>query len=223
MSLVEEPKMIDELSFYKNLCSCMNAIVCVIDLDPYKLDWIAPTSSLGSLLGSEDKEINNESVFDITNKLFDAEFRKKLSDNDLCFTSGTQENWGGVTCVMDSEGLERWIVYSVGPFLRDADSSNKVIYIGIDVQDLFNTPATLNCFKDFINFELGKKFLDDLTQRQITVLEALTEGRSSNQIANDMGLSPHTIRDHKRALFRKFSCNSVLELVQIARMKGIVH
>ena len=37
-----------------------------------------------------------------------------------------------------------------------------------------------------------------------------------------MGLSHHTVVDHKKALFKKLECNSVLELVQLAKEKGLV-
>jgi len=55
-----------------------------------------------------------------------------------------------------------------------------------------------------------------LTPRQSEVLELLERGRSTNQIAAELHLSPETVRNHIRFLLRAVGAHSRLEAVAIA-------
>jgi PAS domain S-box-containing protein len=56
-----------------------------------------------------------------------------------------------------------------------------------------------------------------LTPRQVEVLRLLERGRSTKQIAAELHLSPETVRNHVRRLFRALGVNSRLEAVAAAR------
>jgi PAS domain S-box-containing protein len=56
-----------------------------------------------------------------------------------------------------------------------------------------------------------------LTPRQSEVLRLLEHGRSTRQIAEELHLSPETVRNHVRAVLRAFNVHSRLEAVAIAR------
>ena len=56
-----------------------------------------------------------------------------------------------------------------------------------------------------------------LTPRQTEVLRLLEQGRSTKQIASELGLSAETVRNHIRHLFRALGVHSRLEAVAAAR------
>jgi PAS domain S-box-containing protein len=56
-----------------------------------------------------------------------------------------------------------------------------------------------------------------LTPRQAEVLRLLEEGHSTQQIAQELHLSPETVRNHIRRLFQALGVHSRLEAVAIAR------
>ena len=56
-----------------------------------------------------------------------------------------------------------------------------------------------------------------LTPRQVEVLRLLEQGRSTKQIAAALQLSPETVRNHIRRLFRALGVNTRLEAVAAAR------
>lgn len=58
-----------------------------------------------------------------------------------------------------------------------------------------------------------------LTPRQAEVLQLLEHGRSTKQIATELHLSPETVRNHIRHLFRALGVNSRLEAVAGARRR----
>ena len=57
----------------------------------------------------------------------------------------------------------------------------------------------------------------NLTPRQVEVLRLLEQGRSTKQIAAELHLSPETVRNHVRRLFRALGVNTRLEAVAAAR------
>jgi DNA-binding NarL/FixJ family response regulator len=64
--------------------------------------------------------------------------------------------------------------------------------------------------------------LKPLTPRELTVLKALALGHSTGVIAEELGLSPGTIRVHVEAIRRKFHASSRLEAVSAAVQHHIV-
>lgn len=55
-----------------------------------------------------------------------------------------------------------------------------------------------------------------LTRREIQLIKHLASGKSSQQIANELFLSVHTIDTHRKNIFKKLKINNVIELVNFA-------
>ena len=60
-----------------------------------------------------------------------------------------------------------------------------------------------------------------LTGREHEVLELLAGGRRAQTIADELGLSVLTVRNHIRAILRKLDCHSQLEAAALARQAGL--
>jgi DNA-binding NarL/FixJ family response regulator len=58
-----------------------------------------------------------------------------------------------------------------------------------------------------------------LTPREVEVLQALSDGLSNKAAARRLGISPHTVKFHIEALFRKLNAGSRAEVVA----KGLKH
>ena len=56
-----------------------------------------------------------------------------------------------------------------------------------------------------------------LTPRQAEVLRLLERGHSTSQISGELHLSPETVRNHIRHLFRALGVHSRIEAVAVAR------
>ncbi len=59
-----------------------------------------------------------------------------------------------------------------------------------------------------------------LTKRETEVFHLLVEGRHSAEIAQILCISPHTVGQHRKNIFRKTQCSSVLQLVKWGLDKG---
>ena len=61
-----------------------------------------------------------------------------------------------------------------------------------------------------------------LTERQITILDALTRGLSNNEIAKLLDTTPENIRDHLKVIFAKIGAANRTEAVAIALRKHLL-
>lgn len=61
-----------------------------------------------------------------------------------------------------------------------------------------------------------------LTERELEVLDLLTQGRNIEAIADELVLSHHTVRNHVRHILEKLDAHSQLEAVAIGLRMGLV-
>ncbi|MYC35286.1 MAG: PAS domain-containing protein [Chloroflexi bacterium] len=74
-----------------------------------------------------------------------------------------------------------------------------------------------------VHWELGQRSSEGpLTAREIEVLRYLALGWDVAHIATELGLSPHTVRNHSTNLRRKLDVSSSLEAVMAAVRLGIL-
>ena len=61
-----------------------------------------------------------------------------------------------------------------------------------------------------------------LTHRQLEVVTLLAYGHTPAHIANELGLSPFTVRNHVRSGCERNECDTSAQLVHLAIASGIV-
>ena len=61
-----------------------------------------------------------------------------------------------------------------------------------------------------------------LTARQQAVLQRLAKGHRPPEIARQLGIEPSTVRNHLKAIFRRFHVRSQKELLERMRSSGVL-
>lgn len=67
-----------------------------------------------------------------------------------------------------------------------------------------------------------KSFKNELTLRELDVLKLLSEGKSTQEIAQELCVSANTVDTHRRHLMEKLDARNVVDLVVIAISRGII-
>jgi DNA-binding NarL/FixJ family response regulator len=62
-----------------------------------------------------------------------------------------------------------------------------------------------------------------LSKREREILQKVADGATTRQVANDLGISPHTVKTHLERIFEKLGANDRAQAVAIAIRMGIVH
>ena len=69
---------------------------------------------------------------------------------------------------------------------------------------------------------LGKQEKVELSNREIEVLEQLNKGLSYTVIAQNLFLSPSTVRKNIENIYKKLQVHSKLEAIQLAKRNNII-
>ena len=73
-----------------------------------------------------------------------------------------------------------------------------------------------------IPFRTGQAVGADLSRRELEVLALLRDGRSTKEIATQLTVSGHTVRNHVQRILTKLAAGSRLEAVAIAVRHGLI-
>ena len=69
---------------------------------------------------------------------------------------------------------------------------------------------------------MADEFIEDLTAREIQVLQELANGRSTSSIAQMLFISEHTVKQHLRHVNEKFGAQNRTHAVTIAFRRGLI-
>jgi len=61
-----------------------------------------------------------------------------------------------------------------------------------------------------------------LTTRQLAVLRLLESGRTTKQIAEELGISAHTVRHHVQAILKRLDAPSRLAALHAAKLRHLI-
>ena len=81
---------------------------------------------------------------------------------------------------------------------------------------------TLKLLRNPVDFKDVSKEEINLTNREVEVLEQLSKGLSYKVIADNLFLSPSTVRKHIENIYSKLQVHSKLEAVQKARRNNLI-
>jgi len=118
---------------------------------------------------------------------------------------------------------------ATGYLLKDTDSSQivsaiRAVYRG---ESLIHPSVASKILAEFslLAQGKGKKRLGvehDLTEREITVLRLVADGKTNKEIANSLDLSEKTVKNHVRNIFHKLQVYDRTQAAILAIRKGII-
>lgn len=142
--------------------------------------------------------------------------------------------------MQDAAGSIRTMLYQAIPLsLSETGTPAYVLCIQTDVSHLKITgsnavsflhinggPSYFNVDSATASFEptnCDTQNLNELfTEREKQIINKFTQGRNARQIAEEMHLSAHTVKTHRRNILQKSGCNNTTELVAKCLSSGII-
>lgn len=84
----------------------------------------------------------------------------------------------------------------------------------------FTTEQLLSVLKiaEMCGFNHNNRY--SLTNREHQIIASLVKGKSNEEIAANLFLSPQTVKTHRKAIFNKLNVSSVTQLINKATCKG---
>ncbi len=115
-----------------------------------------------------------------------------------------------------------------GYLLKDSAESDLISAVkNVSEGRTFFSPAISNLLVEEYIREIRGRGAEDsyelLTPRERELLQLMAEGKTTKEIAADLGLSPYTVDTHRSNLMRKVNVNGLAELILYAVRKGVIH
>ena len=200
----------EELSFYRKLHRNMNAVIYVINLKPYRIEWISDNPTLQKILGLGQKEVIKQGESIVGNLFSNTDYLESIELAVENFMSNPEMQWTGVYRVLNKNGSYAWILYSASSLVINSEGIvDKVVAVAFDPNYLINTPKTLDAFMKHVRGNRFKHIQFDLTKRQMKVAELLLKNKTVKNIAEALNVSIYTVKDHKKAIYKKLDCTSL--------------
>jgi two-component system NarL family response regulator len=118
---------------------------------------------------------------------------------------------------------------ATGYLLKDSDSAQIISAIRsvFKGESLINPSVASKILAEFSLLAEGKgkkasRTEHDLTEREITVLRLVADGKTNKEIANDLDLSEKTVKNHVRNIFHKLQVYDRTQAAILAIRKGLI-
>jgi DNA-binding NarL/FixJ family response regulator len=77
--------------------------------------------------------------------------------------------------------------------------------------------------KEVANRLASRKSFEELTQREIQILNVLAKGLANKEIADVLNITEYTVKDHLKNILAKLRVSDRTEAVTTAIQRGIIH
>ncbi len=121
---------------------------------------------------------------------------------------------------------------AAGYLLKDADSAQiaKAIRAVSRGESMIHPTIASKILNEFSQLASGKspgrqnssQRHEDLSEREVSVLRLLSDGKTNKEIANDLSLSDKTVKNHLHNIFQKLNATDRTQAVVLAIRKGLI-
>lgn len=211
-----------ELEFYRKIMRTINASIYIMNLEPYRLEWVAANNFVPHIMECSPEELLAQGDFIAGRVLEQPDFKESVELAIERFKRDPSIALSGVYRIRSATDRIKWIMYSQTVIEKDEKGvPTKAVIVALDPSNLLNTPLTLDAFVNHLRKSTTKLLKRNLTAKQTAVVKLLLQNKSVSEIANSMKLSVHTIKDHKKSIFKKLGCKNVKELFAAAEKYGL--
>ena len=186
-----------------------------------------------SLLGYHDDEVDFDFVFkgyhhedavmikQIIKSVFSSAVNPYVNDPDLqmSMTYRRKRKDGSYIHLLSHSSV--YELDSKGNLLKSLTRLLDISYLDL------STPVSWlirskNIEEEEVNKSINALFENPFTKREVEVIREIQNGGSNHDIAGRLFISHHTIATHRKNIFRKSNCNSVLDLLLYCKKLDIL-
>jgi len=213
-----QSKRAEAEQFYQNIFSSINAIIYVFDLNHYRMVWT--NDGFNKILGYKisKKKVPRGELLDIHHPS-DISFIDEMKD---FFITNPQGTFTGIFQIKKMSGDYVWLCTSANLFRKN---ENEQIFEVVGVSINFNENI---CYDRHLKNIARKRLalnnhqtLEKLTKRERELIRYFASGVKTRAIAHQLGLSFHTVNNHRKNILKKLGLNNLASLVNFAVEHGL--
>jgi len=143
--------------------------------------------------------------------------------HDLCIVDGTSAEGPILPLVAELRAM-RWRRVQVFTDRNDAFAVKAALSAGVRGFTVAPRVASSGAVRNVVPLQRGKarSAPDELSSREIEVLQSVAQGHSNKGIGAELGLSALTVKSHLARIARKLGTGDRAEMVALAMRSGLV-
>ena len=177
-----------------------------------------------SLLGFEDEEVDFDFVFkgyhhedaimirEIIKSVVASAVNPFIDDPDLqlSMTYRRKRKDGSYIHLLSQSSV--YELGENGKLLKSLTRLSDISYLDLSTPVSWSLRSK-NLEEEEVSRSINALFENPFTKREIEVIKEIQKGGSNKEIADALFISPHTVATHRKNIFRKCNCNSILDLM----------
>lgn len=199
----------------------------------YKKKKVLLKSGFKSLLGFEDDEVDFDFVFkgyhhedammikQIIKSVVSSAINSYSRDPDLqlSMTYRRKRKDGSYIHLLSLSTV--YELDSNGNLLKSLTRLMDISYLNLDTPVSWSIRSN-NIDEEEVRNSINALFENPFTKREIEVIKEIQKGGTNHEIANKLFISRHTVATHRKNIFRKSNCNTVLDLILYCKRLDIL-
>ncbi len=143
--------------------------------------------------------------------------------HDLCIVDGSSAEGPILPLIAELRAM-RWRRVQIFTDRDDAFAVKAALSAGVRGFTVAPRAGTSTGTRNVVPLQRGKSTSapDELSSREIEVLQAVAQGRSNKGIGEELGLSALTVKSHLARIARKLGTGDRAEMVALAMRSGLV-
>lgn len=208
-----------EVGFYKKIISSLDAVVLILDLEQLKLVWA--NDYYHQLLGYDtqyDIPLDKEDLL----LLYHPEDKDYFVQMKRAITEQPGVPHTAFYRFRHRDGHYLWLFTANRLFRADAEGDLlEVVAVSIDFSGPVSYPKNIRRFMQEKLHELNHDKVALITRRERQILRLLANGKKTREIADNLGLSYHTVNNHRKNMLKKLDMRKLSSLVNFAVENGL--
>ncbi len=208
----------EQLKLFKKVFAKLNSIVFLFDVINYKMIWV--NDAFQKVLGY--KKSTRKIPEDIMMSIYHPNDRDYLKEMREYLRENKTGTFTAVYKFRDINNKYLWLCTSANIFRRTRNESIfEVVGVSIDLTEQIPYNKNLKVLSKEKLFEINKDQINKITFREKEVLKFFANGYKTREIADELGLSFHTINNHRKNIIRKLGMKNLSALVNFAVENGL--
>jgi len=201
------------LDYLESILSSVNAIVYVFDL--VNLKMIYTNEGFRKILGF--KKPQKEVPEDILLEIHHPDDKELLNEMKSFFKKDKKGTFTGVFQFANAEGKYVWLCTSCNIFRQNIKKNIlEVVGVSINMQQLMPYHKNLKTITRINSRENNNDTISKLSKRERELLQYFAKGYKTREIAELLGLSFHTVNNHRKNMIKKLEVKNIALFVSFA-------
>jgi LuxR family transcriptional regulator, quorum-sensing system regulator SdiA len=203
--------------FYERIFSEVNASIVIFDLVRLKAIWTNET--LRKTLGlNRSRRLSAEEILD----LYHPEDQNMLLEMQSFFKENRHGIFTAFYKFRNAKGEYIWFYTAAKVFKLDpAEGVFEVLGVSLNLSDQLTYGKNLKLFTQDKLKKINHKNVERITTREKQIVKYFSNGFKSREIAELLGLSFHTVNNHRKNILKKLELKNLAALVNFAVENGL--